>query len=142
MSYSVSDLGFIDFVKRQSVPELTSTIDKFYSGFCNSFKTEPSFGSSGSKEFVASILLLMFDEGTKVYIANGLQQVFENKWGPLDFSDFIDKVVRDKSVISYNCWSEVYRYLEKNHVWIEVHPCATGKTKLSSANPIKSLFKR
>lgn len=56
--------------------------------------------------------------------------VFQESWGPLDFSNYIDNVV-NKSKVSYETWSEVYRYIGSEHSWIEEHECSKPASKVS-----------
>lgn len=136
----ISDSAFVNFVKRFDESDLKKTVDMVYTTFCNQYKSEPSFGVSGAIEFVVSIILLKFDKSTTEYIFIALEQMFEENWGPLDYSDYIEKIVKEKTTINYSAFSEAYRYLERNHSWIQSHKCATGKARLSMSNPIRGFF--
>lgn len=141
---TLSDSGFISFAKSLSLTELKNLVNDYYTSLSNTFSYKASFGPDGAKEFVVYLLLYTYDQGLNEEIEYALEQVFTKKWGPLDCSDYIEKVVREKSVINYSTFSEVYRYIEQNHRWIEFHECANKDEFILSASTsaiLYSLFK-
>ncbi|MFC4801215.1 hypothetical protein ACFPA1_17965 [Neobacillus sp. GCM10023253] len=126
---SGDQLDFINYVKLLSFQETTYILDTNYMDLSNKYQNEAGFGESGAIEFVASLLLMKYDPSTRYDIKKGIEMVFTNSWGAVDFSDHLDMVVH-KSKVPYSMWSEVYRYL-KNLTYIQSHPCAKNATKIS-----------
>ncbi|MBS4212737.1 hypothetical protein [Neobacillus rhizophilus] len=126
---SGAQLDFINYVKLLSFQETTYILDTNYKDLSNKYQNEAGFGENGAIEFVASLLLMKYDPSTRYDIKKGIEMVFTNSWGAIDFSDHLDMVVH-KSKVPYSMWSEVYRYL-KNLTYIQSHPCAKNATKIS-----------
>ncbi|GAE28508.1 hypothetical protein JCM9140_4752 [Halalkalibacter wakoensis JCM 9140] len=121
---------FITFVKGTTPEEVKKLVNKTYTEFSTKYKNEVGFGESGSIEFVGSLLLMNYDNSTKRDIEKGIESVFKNMWSPLDFSDYMDDVVK-KSKVPYSMWSEGYRYLQNHHIWIEKHDCAKEANRVN-----------
>ncbi|MDN4605869.1 hypothetical protein [Sporosarcina highlanderae] len=125
------DIAFLEEVKKYNKRELVVLVDTIFSSQIKKYNKTVSFGRSVSMEFVAALILSDFDETTSPYIYHGLDQVFTGTWGSIDFSNFMDKVILENSVISYPAWSKAYRYIERNHEWLAEHPCSEADTNSS-----------
>ncbi|TCI46454.1 hypothetical protein EVJ27_06015 [Exiguobacterium sp. SH3S2] len=118
------DDSFKQFVSGYSHSLLRATIDNIYHVLSTKHGTRVSFGPEGAKEFIGSILLAEFDPSTQEYVFFGIEKVFEEEWGALTFSNYMDNVIHEKSVITYNSWSDVFHYLNDHHLWIRTHECS------------------
>lgn len=122
------DIAFLEEVKKYNQHELMALVDNVFNSLSKKHNKSVSLGRSGSKEFVAALILSDFDDSTSLCIRDGLDLLFTGTWGPFDFSSFMDKVILEISIISYPAWSKAYRFIEKHHTWIEEHPCSGADT--------------
>ncbi|WHT48149.1 hypothetical protein QNH10_19330 [Sporosarcina thermotolerans] len=137
---SAIDIAFLEEVMKYNQHELAAIVDSIFNSLREKYNKIVSFGINGCKEFVAALILSDFDNSTLPYINHGLDQVFRGSWGPIEFSSFMDKVILENSVISYPAWSRAYRFIEKNHTWLEEHPCS--EAVMNSSYIPKSRFIR
>ncbi|WP_339251680.1 hypothetical protein NSQ43_15610 [Sporosarcina sp. FSL W8-0480] len=135
-----ADIAFMEEVKRYNEQELRELVYNTYNLLGEKYNKIVGFGFGGCKEFVAALILSEFDHTTSQYIDHGVEQVFMGNWGPVDFSNFMDKVIFENSCISYPAWSRAYRFIVKSHAWLEDHPCSAANTVRSSAT--KGIFSR
>jgi hypothetical protein len=111
-----NDKLFFNFVTGKEPQELKKMIDQTYKEFTKQYKDQKvGWGENGCKEFLGAILLSNFDVSTTRYVLVGIDNVFSKNWGALDFSNYMDSVVKEVSKITYHTWSKVYRYLESEH---------------------------
>ena len=115
--------GFKDFYEKYDEKKLKNMVDLVYCALCKQFNNEVSFGIHGCKEFLGAILLFKYDKSLEKAIVIGLCKTFQNKFTPLDFSEYMDEVIHQSS-ITMDEWIDICDYIERNHRWIEKHKCA------------------
>ncbi|MCM3744084.1 hypothetical protein M3193_08000 [Sporosarcina luteola] len=135
---AANDIAFLEEVKKYTQHEFKALVDNVFNSLSKKYNKRVSFGRNGGKEFGVALLLSEFDGSTLPYIDHGVDQVFIGNWGPVEFSNFMDKVILDNSVISYPAWSKAYRLIEKNHAWLTEHPCSV--LNMNSTDIAKSIF--
>lgn len=117
---------FKEFYSSKTADQLKNDVDEvYYSKLKELNLKDASFGINGSKEFLGAIELALFDKNIKSYIDKGIENVFTRDWGALDFSNYMDEIVEKYSEITMDEWNESYIYFEKNHSWLDKHPCAS-----------------
>lgn len=117
---------FKEFYSNKTEGQLKNDVDEiYYSKLKELNLKDASFGRNGSKEFLGAVELALFEPKLKCYIEKGIENVFTRDWGSLDFSEYMDEVIEKYSSITINEWNESYNYFEKNHSWLEEHPCAS-----------------
>ena len=118
--------SFREFYSNKTKEQLKNDVDEvYYSKLRELNLKDASFGTNGSKEFLGAIELALFEIKLKFLIEQGIIKVFTRDWGSLEFSDYMDEIVEKSSSITINEWKEAYRYFEKNHSWLDKHPCAS-----------------
>lgn len=121
---------FVTFAKLIPEKILKELVDEHYNNLYEKYKGIGYFGISGANEFVGSLILSEYQPSLKKRISQGHAKIFTNEWSPHQFSDYMDDIIKS-TVVPYAKWSEVYRYLEENHKWIQQHDCAKNYTYLS-----------
>lgn len=106
-----------DFMQQFSTNELSALIHQYYKN------DEIGFGEAGATEFIGSVLLAEYKPKLQGAIQTGHLRVFEQQWGPLQFSDFMDNIIQ-QSGVPYAKWSEMCRLLYTVHPTLKNHPCA------------------
>lgn len=123
--------SFREFYSNKTKEQLKNDVDEvYYSKLRELNLKDASFGTNGSKEFLGAIELALFEKKLKPYIEQGIKNVFTRDWGGLDFSEYMDEIVEKYSSITINEWNESYRYFEKNHSWLDKHPCASPEVAM------------
>ena len=123
--------SFREFYSSKTAEQLKNDVDEvYYSKLRELNLKDASFGTNGSKEFLGAIELALFEIKLKPYIEQGIKNVFTRDWGGLDFSEYMDEIVEKHSSITINEWNESYRYFEKNHSWLDKHPCASPEVAM------------
>ena len=124
-------ISFREFYSKKTKDQLKNDVDEvYYSKLRELNLKDASFGTNGSKEFLGAIELALFERKLKPYIEQGIKNVFTRDWGGLDFSEFMDEIVEKYSSITIDEWNESYRYFEKNHSWLDKHPCASPEVAM------------
>lgn len=147
MNQKLSDVDskFIDKLNSLNNESISQTIHNEYKKLCGLEELHSVEGYGFDKEIIkdfacATVVLEFLKRRNRDLIEGAMRLTIIGEFGPENFKEFVDYVIKNKTEISEDTWNKAYNLIKDDYSELENHEIALKRTRKIKISILKNTF--